>query len=57
MLGFEIVPCVKIRTAKTDYLHHPQATHTVQNGGILKTTVRATATEKTPIMLTQHIYW
>ncbi|TCD63001.1 hypothetical protein EIP91_006093 [Steccherinum ochraceum] len=33
------------------------ATHTVQNGGILKTTVHATATEKTPIMLTQHIYW
>ncbi|KAF8152910.1 galactose mutarotase-like protein [Crassisporium funariophilum] len=33
------------------------ATHTVSNGGILKTTVHATATEKTPIMLTQHIYW
>jgi len=33
------------------------ATHSVSNGGILKTTVHATATEKTPIMLTQHIYW
>ncbi|RDB17475.1 hypothetical protein Hypma_001600 [Hypsizygus marmoreus] len=33
------------------------ATHTVSNGGILKTVVRATATQKTPIMLTQHIYW
>ncbi|TFK59456.1 galactose mutarotase-like protein [Pluteus cervinus] len=33
------------------------ATHTVSNGGTLKTTVRATATEKTPIMLTQHVYW
>ncbi|TFK37170.1 galactose mutarotase-like protein [Crucibulum laeve] len=33
------------------------ATHTVSNGGVLKTTVHATATEKTPIMLTQHIYW
>ncbi|KAF8068039.1 galactose mutarotase-like protein [Lyophyllum atratum] len=33
------------------------ATHTVTNGGVLKTVVRATATEKTPIMLTQHIYW
>ncbi|KAL0567837.1 hypothetical protein V5O48_014158 [Marasmius crinis-equi] len=33
------------------------ATHTVSNGGTLKTSVYATATEKTPIMLTQHIYW
>ncbi|KAI0784444.1 galactose mutarotase-like protein [Abortiporus biennis] len=33
------------------------ATHTVENGGILKTTVHATATELTPLMLTQHIYW
>ncbi|GLB38921.1 putative aldose 1-epimerase [Lyophyllum shimeji] len=33
------------------------ATHTVSNGGVLNTVVRATATEKTPIMLTQHIYW
>ncbi|EEB90761.1 hypothetical protein MPER_10990, partial [Moniliophthora perniciosa FA553] len=33
------------------------ATHTVQNGGILKTEVKAKATEKTPIMVTQHIYW
>ncbi|THU97940.1 galactose mutarotase-like protein [Dendrothele bispora CBS 962.96] len=33
------------------------ATHSVSNGGTLKTTVHATATEKTPIMLTQHIYW
>ncbi|KAK7437509.1 hypothetical protein VKT23_018581 [Stygiomarasmius scandens] len=32
-------------------------THSVSNGGILKTTVHAEATEKTPIMLTQHIYW
>ncbi|EKM58454.1 uncharacterized protein PHACADRAFT_252787 [Phanerochaete carnosa HHB-10118-sp] len=32
-------------------------THTVENGGVLKTTVHATATELTPIMLTQHIYW
>ncbi|KAH8094474.1 galactose mutarotase-like protein [Cristinia sonorae] len=36
---------------------HAFATHTVENGGILKTTIHATATEKTPIMLTQHIYW
>ena len=34
-----------------------QVTHTVENGGILKTSIRATATKKTPIMLTQHIYW
>ncbi|OJT14643.1 Aldose 1-epimerase [Trametes pubescens] len=33
------------------------ATHSVENGGILRTTVHATATEKTPIMLTQHVYW
>ncbi|KAK7691103.1 hypothetical protein QCA50_006206 [Cerrena zonata] len=33
------------------------ATHTVENGGILKTSIHASATEKTPIMLTQHIYW
>ncbi|KAG7090153.1 hypothetical protein E1B28_011762 [Marasmius oreades] len=33
------------------------ATHSVSNGGSLKTSVFATATEKTPIMLTQHIYW
>ncbi|OSD01850.1 galactose mutarotase-like protein [Trametes coccinea BRFM310] len=33
------------------------ATHSVENGGILHTTVHASATEKTPIMLTQHIYW
>ncbi|KAJ7253171.1 galactose mutarotase-like protein [Mycena rebaudengoi] len=34
-----------------------RATHTVSNGGILHTSVHATATEKTPIMITQHIYW
>ncbi|KAF7316270.1 Galactose mutarotase-like protein [Mycena indigotica] len=33
------------------------ATHTVSNGGILRTSIQARATEKTPIMLTQHIYW
>ncbi|KAJ2912594.1 hypothetical protein MD484_g7817, partial [Candolleomyces efflorescens] len=33
------------------------ATHTVENGGVLKTVVKATATEETPIMVTQHIYW
>ncbi|KAL0958502.1 hypothetical protein HGRIS_000644 [Hohenbuehelia grisea] len=33
------------------------ATHTVSNGGTLHTEVHATATQKTPIMLTQHIYW
>ncbi|KAJ8502174.1 hypothetical protein ONZ45_g11890 [Pleurotus djamor] len=33
------------------------ATHKVSNGGTLKTTVSATATKRTPIMLTQHIYW
>ncbi|KAG5350683.1 hypothetical protein C0989_009821 [Termitomyces sp. Mn162] len=33
------------------------ATHTVIDGGILKTEVYATATQETPIMLTQHIYW
>ncbi|KNZ77615.1 Aldose 1-epimerase, partial [Termitomyces sp. J132] len=33
------------------------ATHTVSDGGILKTEVYATATQETPIMLTQHIYW
>ncbi|KAF8198532.1 galactose mutarotase-like protein [Pholiota molesta] len=33
------------------------ATHTVSNGGILRTRLHATASEKTPIMLTQHIYW
>ncbi|KAM5537708.1 hypothetical protein V8D89_008621 [Ganoderma adspersum] len=32
-------------------------THSVENGGTLRTSVHATATEKTPIMLTQHIYW
>ncbi|KAF7325808.1 DUF2235 domain-containing protein [Mycena kentingensis (nom. inval.)] len=34
-----------------------QATHTVSNGGILRSSVQATAKEKTPIMTTQHIYW
>ncbi|KAJ2922621.1 hypothetical protein H1R20_g14485, partial [Candolleomyces eurysporus] len=29
------------------------ATHTVENGGVLKMVVKATATEKTPIMVTQ----
>ncbi|KAJ7468049.1 galactose mutarotase-like protein [Mycena latifolia] len=33
------------------------ATHTLSDGGILRTAVHASATEKTPIMLTQHIYW
>ncbi|KAI5116713.1 hypothetical protein M0805_003225 [Coniferiporia weirii] len=33
------------------------ATHSVENGGILKTSVHASATELTPIMTTQHIYW
>ncbi|EEB93877.1 hypothetical protein MPER_07412 [Moniliophthora perniciosa FA553] len=33
------------------------ATHSVLNGGIHKTEVKAEATEKTPIMVTQHIYW
>ncbi|KAI0666056.1 galactose mutarotase-like protein [Trametes maxima] len=33
------------------------ATHSVENGGILRTTIHATASEKTPIMLTQHVYW
>ncbi|TFK98452.1 galactose-1-epimerase [Pterulicium gracile] len=33
------------------------AKHEVSNGGVLKTSVYATATEKTPIMVTQHNYW
>ncbi|EJD04665.1 galactose mutarotase-like protein [Fomitiporia mediterranea MF3/22] len=33
------------------------ATHSVERGGILKTTVHASATALTPIMTTQHIYW
>jgi len=33
------------------------ATHSVSNGGILHSGVHATATELTPIMITQHIYW
>jgi len=33
------------------------ATHAVFNGGILKSSVRAYATEETPIMVTQHVYW
>ena len=32
-------------------------THSVESGGVLRTSVHARATEKTPIMLTQHIYW
>ncbi|KAF7363258.1 Galactose mutarotase-like protein [Mycena venus] len=32
-------------------------THSVSNGGILHSAVHATATELTPIMVTQHIYW
>ncbi|KAJ7100072.1 galactose mutarotase-like protein [Mycena belliarum] len=35
----------------------PHRRHTISDGGVLLTTVHATATEKTPIMLTQHIYW
>ena len=35
----------------------PQVTHKVENGGILRTSIVAKPTEKTPIMLTQHIYW
>jgi len=31
--------------------------HTVLNGGVLKSRLVATASEKTPIMTTQHIYW
>ncbi|PFH49359.1 hypothetical protein AMATHDRAFT_76218 [Amanita thiersii Skay4041] len=33
------------------------ATHSVFNGGIFKTSIHATATQQTPIMLTQHVYW
>ncbi|THH08099.1 hypothetical protein EW145_g2927 [Phellinidium pouzarii] len=33
------------------------ATHSVENGGILKTSIHASATQLTPIMTTQHIYW
>ncbi|KAH6908842.1 galactose mutarotase-like protein [Coprinopsis sp. MPI-PUGE-AT-0042] len=33
------------------------ATHTVSNGGVLRTSIQARATQKTPIMLTQHLYW
>jgi len=33
------------------------ATHSVYDGGILRTKVTANATEKTPIMVTQHVYW
>ena len=32
-------------------------THSVESGGTLRTSVHARATEKTPVMLTQHIYW
>ncbi|KJA21572.1 hypothetical protein HYPSUDRAFT_202912 [Hypholoma sublateritium FD-334 SS-4] len=32
-------------------------THSVDNHGILRTKIYATASEKTPIMLTQHVYW
>ncbi|EKM51028.1 uncharacterized protein PHACADRAFT_199860 [Phanerochaete carnosa HHB-10118-sp] len=58
------------RSTSSVTYHHPDAadegfpgnvsafaTHTVENGGILKTTVHATATHLTPIMLTQHVYW
>ncbi|KAF8517676.1 galactose mutarotase-like protein, partial [Hysterangium stoloniferum] len=34
-----------------------QVTHTVSNGGVFHTYLKATASEKTPIMTTQHIYW
>ena len=33
-----------------------QVTHSVESG-TLRTRVYATATQETPIMLTQHIYW
>jgi aldose 1-epimerase len=33
------------------------ATHTVSDGGVFRTVVNATATQLTPIMLTQHNYW
>ncbi|KAI5888268.1 galactose mutarotase-like protein [Schizophyllum commune H4-8] len=33
------------------------ATHTVHKGGILESKLWANATEKTPIMTTQHVYW
>jgi aldose 1-epimerase len=32
-------------------------THEVSNGGVFKTTIRAKASEKTPVMVSQHIYW
>ncbi|KAF8500031.1 galactose mutarotase-like protein [Gautieria morchelliformis] len=34
-----------------------QVTHSVSNGAVLHTSLRASASEKTPIMTTQHIYW
>ncbi|KAF9533951.1 galactose mutarotase-like protein [Crepidotus variabilis] len=34
-----------------------QAHHEVTNGGVLRSTIRAKATQLTPIMITQHIYW
>lgn len=32
-------------------------THTVSNGGVLKSSILAKATKKTPILLSQHVYW
>ncbi|KAF9442065.1 galactose mutarotase-like protein, partial [Macrolepiota fuliginosa MF-IS2] len=32
-------------------------THAASNSGVFKTGIRAYATEQTPIMLTQHVYW
>lgn len=34
-----------------------KVTYTVSNGATLHTTMHATATELTPLMLAQHLYW
>lgn len=34
-----------------------QVTFAVENGSVMKASIKATATELTPILLTQHTYW
>ncbi|EIN08587.1 galactose mutarotase-like protein [Punctularia strigosozonata HHB-11173 SS5] len=60
---------VEKTSSSVTYIHYDQgdegfpgivittATHSVHNGGRLQTTVHANASELTPIMTTQHVYW
>jgi aldose 1-epimerase len=48
---------LNIHDISHNLLRYAKVTHSVSNGGVLHTSLKASASEKTPIMTTQHIYW